>query len=233
MRSLVGRWLPIAVAFTVGLLVLGGYLLPSVLFLASARAQLLGWAVSVSGFALLLGLVNIVRVHGRRIVDQEHGWPHSAVFLLAALVAWIPGVLPISEAKDALFAYVLGPLGSALGALLLFALVLAASRMLRLRQGFEAPVFLVVAGLVLLGSTPLAGSGWFAGFRDWLIRVPATAGMRGLLLGVALGTTIAGLRVILGSERPYADPAANGGRHAPAVIGITADQTGQEGPADG
>jgi hypothetical protein len=35
--------------------------------------------------------------------------------------------------------------------------------------------------------------------------VPATAGARGLLLGVALGAIATGLRVFLGFDRPYGD----------------------------
>jgi hypothetical protein len=209
-----------------GLVVLGGTFMPRVEPLVVARALVLEWGVIVAGFALLLGLVNVVHVHGRRIADQEAGWPYSVVLLLAALLAWVPGVLPIDGLKDALFAYILGPLGAALAALMLFVLVFAAVRILRVRKGIEAPVFLLVAGVVMLGSTPLAGRGWLAGFRDWLMRVPAAAGVRGLLLGVALGTVIAGLRVVLLAERPYAGPIAEGAEAARAGVQHAAQESG-------
>ena len=85
-------------------------------------------------------------------------------------------------------------------------------------------VFLVVVCVVLLGSTPLAGSGWLAGFRDWLIRVPGMAGTRGLVLGAALGAVITGLRVILGAERPHAQipGVEGGGRWRPTIKGLGA-----------
>jgi hypothetical protein len=57
----------------------------------------------------------------------------------------------------------------------------------------------------LLGSTPLTGIGWLASIRDWIVNVPGMAGMRGLLLGVALGTVVAALRVLVTSERPHSD----------------------------
>ena len=41
--------------------------------------------------------------------------------------------------------------------------------------------------------------------KDWVFDVPMLAGMRGILLGVALGTLATGLRVLLGVDRPYAD----------------------------
>ena len=226
MKRFFGMWLPVAGATVAGLLVLGGYFLPSVQFLADARSTVSEWAIVIAAFASLLALLNIIRVHGRRIANVESGWPYSLVLLLAALAAWVPGILPLDFVKDATFEYVLGPLGAGLGALVAFALVLAAVRMLRVRQSAEVPVFLVVVGVVLLGSTPLAGSGLLAGFRDWLIRVPGMAGARGLLLGVALGTLITGLRVILASERPQAEPGAAGrpSRRGPPIEGLTMER---------
>lgn len=226
MRRVLGRWLPIAVATITGILVLGGYFLPGVPFFVGARSTVLDWAIIVAAFALLLGLVNIVRVHGRRIANAERGWPYSLVLLLAVLAAWIPGILPIDDLKDLSFEYVLGPLGAALGGLMAFTLVLAAVRMLRARQTPEVLVFLIVVGIILLGGTPLAGSGLLAGFRDWLIRVPGMAGTRGLLLGVALGTVITGLRVVLASERPHAEPPGGDRkeRQAAAILGLGAER---------
>jgi hypothetical protein len=40
--------------------------------------------------------------------------------------------------------------------------------------------------------------------RAWLLAVPVTAGMRGILLGIALGTIATALRVLLAVDRPYA-----------------------------
>ena len=66
-------------------------------------------------------------------------------------------------------------------------------------------VFLIVAAVALLGSTPIVGMEWLADVRDWIVNVPGMAGARGLLLGVALGTVITGLRVFLTIERPYSE----------------------------
>jgi hypothetical protein len=83
--------------------------------------------------------------------------------------------------------------------------VLAALRLLRARRRLGAVIFLVIVVVILLGSTPLTGLGWLAGVREWIINVPGMAGMRGLLLGVVLGTVITALRVLMGSERPYSE----------------------------
>jgi hypothetical protein len=217
MSNLVRRWIPgLLFATLPGLVVLLGYL-----FSPSPAGSVLGqfvrwrdilieWAVIVAAFAFLLGIFNILRVHGNRIGRRRQGWPYSLVLLLTLVLAWIPPLLPANipardAANRAVFDYVIAPLGAALAALVLFTLVLAAFRLLRVRRSAGAVLFLVVVAAVLLGSAPLTGMEWLADVRDWIVNVPGMAGMRGLLLGVALGTLITALRVLLTSERPHTE----------------------------
>lgn len=217
MSSLVKRWIPVLLFATFpGLVVLLGYLFPDQLVMVYQgrvvqwRDVLIEWAVIVAAFALLLGVFNILRVHGGRVSRRQKGWPFSLVLLLAMLVAWIPPVLPAGTAlkqtlDEVVFDYIISPLGASLGGLVVFALALAAFRLLRVRRSLEAVLFLVVVVLALLGSAPLVGLEWLADVRDWIVNVPGMAGMRGLLLGVALGTVITALRVFLTSERPHSE----------------------------
>ena len=39
--------------------------------------------------------------------------------------------------------------------------------------------------------------------RPFIVSVFSTSGARGILLGVALGTLLTGLRVLIGADRPY------------------------------
>jgi hypothetical protein len=41
------------------------------------------------------------------------------------------------------------------------------------------------------------------GLRSLLVQIPAVAGARGVLLGVALGAIATGLRILMGVDRPY------------------------------
>jgi hypothetical protein len=41
--------------------------------------------------------------------------------------------------------------------------------------------------------------------KDWILGVPVTAGVRGILLGVALGILLTSIRLLSGVERPYSD----------------------------
>lgn len=70
--------------------------------------------------------------------------------------------------------------------------------------------FLLTALLVLLGNVlavltlvPAPIRMLVAQFQRVVQEVIVTAGMRGILLGVALGTITLSLRLLLGMERPY------------------------------
>jgi hypothetical protein len=56
---------------------------------------------------------------------------------------------------------------------------------------------------VLLGWIPLDNTEAFADVRNWLVEVPVSAGTRGILIGVALGTVTVGVRVLVGQDRSF------------------------------
>jgi hypothetical protein len=227
MGGLIKRWIPILVfAVIPGLIVLSGYLLPTNEMLVGLRHYLVECAVIVAAFAFLLGVFNILRVHGSNIRRREHGWPYSILLLLAMLITVLPPILQgiltardviqgqvfdsevremLVQSSEAVFRYLISPLGASVAALLVFTLSLAAFRLLRARRNAGTVLFLAIVVLVLLGSTPLLGLGWLAVIRDWIVNVPAMAGTRGLLLGVAIGSVITGLRVLLTLDRPYTE----------------------------
>lgn len=206
MSRLVKQWFPILIATITGLVVLVGYLIPNPPW-THYRDLMIGGAVIVAAFAFVLGMFNILRVHGGRVVRRRRGWSYSLALLLAALVASIPPLLfgPSSTLTQQMLDYVIGPLGASLAALVVFTLALAAFRLLRVQRNVGAVLFILIAAIVLLSSTPLTGLEWLTDIRDWIVSVPGMAGMRGLLLGVALGTVVTALRVFLGSDRPHSE----------------------------
>lgn len=206
MKQVVGKWIPLVVATAAGVVSLAGYLVPGNP-LAAYRDQLVEWAVVLAAFALIFGTANLLRFHARRVFSSEQGWFYSLVLIISASVAWIPALLrsPGSPMTQAVSDYVIVPLGAALAALLAFTLTWSAMGLLRHRRNASSVLFIVIVTLSLLGSTPLLGIEWLADVHQWLIQVPGMAGFRGLLLGVALGTLITGLRVLLGTERPHSE----------------------------
>jgi hypothetical protein len=203
-------WTAIAVAF--GLIVLQGYFL-DVEALSGLRTMVLQWAVVLAAAALLLGVVNLMAVHFSKVGSQEKGWPYSAVLVGALVITLLVGLFFGEESPLvlAVFQYIQQPVESTLAALLAISLTLGVVRLLSRRRDLRTYVFLVTAFIVLLGTGPwLIGSNGglhqlMGEARAWLSQVWAAGAARGLLLGVALGATATGLRILLAADRPYGD----------------------------
>ncbi len=215
--AILKRTLPAALAIAVGLFVLVALLLP-VPLLSTIGTYFIDCAVIIAAFALFLGLLNVVRVHLRHIRERTKAWPYSVVLLIALFLVLVVGLVtlmpsqadqsqpsgPSHPAMQWIFTNVMAPIQATFGALLAFLTLAAAYRLFRLRNA-ESAVLLVVALLVLAGQASFGLLPVLPQLRDWILDVPALAGMRGILLGVALGTVLTGIRLLLGVERPYSD----------------------------
>jgi hypothetical protein len=205
----VKRIIPIVIAMAVGLFVLLDIFIDNI-YLNAIGQTFVGWAVILAAAALIVGLSNMVGVHFKRIRRRANGWPYSIALVLAMAVVAIPGLIDPAGPRNAivswLFNYVQYPLQAAIFALLAFFIFTAAYRAFRVRHAES--LFFVLAGVfVLLGATPLGDALWsgFSEIRAWILAVPAMAGARGIILGVALATVVAGMRLLLGIDRPYAE----------------------------
>jgi hypothetical protein len=118
------------------------------------------------------------------------------------------------------FRYLQSALGTAISGLIVFFLVFAGFRLLRRTTWrLTSVVFIIVAIVSLIGMAPffnldLADLPIIGQFTlnevrawpwTWLSQVPAVAGARGLLLGIALGAIATGLRVLIAIDRPYGE----------------------------
>ncbi|RLC90652.1 MAG: hypothetical protein DRI37_00810 [Chloroflexi bacterium] len=198
------RTLPTAVAISTGILVLLGSFLP-VSPLREVRLFLIQWAMVLGIFAFILAFLHLLRVHLIRLGRRSKGWSTSLLLVLSAIsvLLLVSTQGPTSQWSQHLMNDFLVPGESALLALTAVTLVLAGMRMLRARRTSGSILFLLIAVLMLVGTVPYVGI--LGEIADWIQGVPALAGMRGLLLGVALGTTMAGLRVVFGATRPHSD----------------------------
>jgi hypothetical protein len=203
--------IPTAVAVGVGLLTLVGYFLYTYVPGFRLHLVLIRWATILAAVAFLIGIVNLLGVHTRRIAARERNWPYSIFLILAALlvmvVAGVEGQGPGGATVNWLFQYVLFPLEAAGASLLIFFLAAAAFRMMRRRPSWSTLLFVLTIVLVLVSTVPLGGEPGriLRIVRSWLVDVIGTAGTRGMLLGVALGTIATGLRVLVGIDRPHSE----------------------------
>ena len=203
-------WAAIAIAF--GLIVLQGYFF-DLDALQGLRTFILQWAVILAAAALMLGVLNLLAVHLSKIGAQEKGWPYSALLIGSLLITLLVGLFFGEESPLllSLFQYVQQPVESSLAGLLAISLTLGAVRLISRRRDLRTYIFLATTFVILLGTGPwLFGSNsdlhqLMVGARNWLSQVWAAGAARGLLLGVALGATATGLRVLLGADRPYGD----------------------------
>lgn len=173
-------------------------------------AVLLQTVVVVLAIAVLVGLLNLLRVHLGRMRRLEKGWFYSLLVLLSfgavlAVRLLDPRTNDGSEQalRPVLFETLQTSIQSALAGLIFFFLVYAAYRLLRERLSGMGLLFTGVLLVALLGALPLEALEPLQELRDWLYEVPATAGARGLLIGVSIATVTASLRVLIGQERAY------------------------------
>lgn len=209
MNLIVKRILPITnaiIAVISGLIVLFGYFFPGLL--GGIQSVLIGWAIIIAAFALLLGIINLVIVHWKKTATEGPNSIYSIVLLISLFITIIVAGFsgPAGSWTLWIFNTFQVPVEVSLLAVLAVVLVYAGARLLSRRPKWYTILFLVTVLLVLAGSAPLFLAGESAplgALRSWLSQVPAVAGARGLLLGVALGTVATGIRILIGIDRPY------------------------------
>jgi hypothetical protein len=194
-------------ALITGVLVLLGYFFPFPA-LVGVRDTLLQWAVILAGFALLVGVLNLLSVHTQRIRRGQPGSAYSLVLLIAFTVTFVVvGVFtPTHPVSIWIFSYIQFPLEASLAAILSVILLFAGVRLLRRRLNIYSVLFLASAVLVLLGTAPILFLGQvdaLSSTRDYLVQVVSVGAARGILIGVALGILATGVRILIGSDRPY------------------------------
>ncbi|MBA3530551.1 MAG: hypothetical protein H0T73_01330 [Ardenticatenales bacterium] len=191
------------IATSVGLLVLMDVLTNIPIF-NGIGSLLVEYGLIVSAFALLLGVLNVLLVHIRKVREQEEGWPYSVVLIGTTIALIIIGVPSGPEGISWAATRILFPLQSAFFSLLAFFLLTVAYRAMRVNS-VESLLLVGSATLVILGATPVGAliSPLLVDIRAMLLAVPATAGTRGLLLGIALGTIVTGVRLVFDGRRYF------------------------------
>lgn len=171
--------------------------------IASAFIRL---AVVTLAFAIVVGIANLVIVNAQRTLHGQtvSAKINSAVVLLMFMLGIIAPVAN-PELGDFLLEDVQTTLESSLAALIFFALVYGAFRMMKHKVTASAILFILTVEIVLIGALPLAAFNPVRQFTDWLFNVPVNAGARGILLGIAIATLITGLRVLIGQDRNYGE----------------------------
>jgi hypothetical protein len=200
-----------AVAVAIGLFILVGYFLRSIfpvfdLFLA----VLLQWAIILAGVATLVGILNLLHVHFKKVQDRKKDAVYSLVTLLAFLATIIAGIfLGSGDPRfEAVVTYIQVPVETSLMALLAITLAYACLHLLSKRSINILSISFIISAFIFL----FLNLGFVTSFMmkfpilgnliSGISQLPV-GGTRGILIGIALGTLTTGLRILLGGDRPY------------------------------
>jgi hypothetical protein len=192
-------------AIASGVIVLLGYFFP-IAQLDQLRLQLIDWAIIIAGMAVLIGIYNLVAVQMEKIRARQKGSIYGALLVLSLIITFGLGLVlgPNDPFMRLAVDAVIVPVEASLMAILAVTLIYASIRLFRHRVDVTTVLFLLTAVLFLLAIMPTP-FGPVPG--DWIITqfggMLSRGGTRGLLLGIALGTLLTGLRVLFGIDRPY------------------------------
>ncbi len=212
---------PVATALAIGfgLVVLIGYFTPAAApgqpepILRILRTWIVDWATILAGFVTLVAVIGLVVTHWNKMQAKRNPDRYSIFMLLGFLAAVILGVIAYGLGRfvtvadfQLLVTSVQAPVEASLMALLAVTLTLAGIRLLRRRRGLLPVIFFFSVLLyLLLNSGLLSGQSGIPYIEPLLavLRLLPVAGGRGILLGIALGSLMAGLRILFGADRPY------------------------------
>lgn len=183
--------------------------------------NMLRWLIIVFTFALILGILSLIKLHIQKVQYRRRDWLYSIVALtglgLSLVTGFMKGPESISEGQPfmTLYNYVQIPMQATMFSLLAFYIASAAFRTFRART-LEATLLLIAAVVVMLGRVSFAAifkdlslgfstwvESWLPGFAEWVLDYPNMAAKRGIMIGIGLGAISTALKIILGIERSW------------------------------
>ena len=203
--SIYKRIIPVVITFVSAVVLFIEYFI--VAPVGSTASYLRYFANVIFAFAIPLGAVTLLLFHSDHIRKRTPGqWYFSVwtvfMFVLFLVIGEVYG--PTSPSYAIIYSNIYTPIVQAMWALSAFFITSASYRAFR-AQNLEAVLLLVSAVLFLLGTSALTINSWdgFGIIKQWILNVPNTAGMRGLVIGLAIGAIVLGVRTLLGRERGY------------------------------
>ncbi len=164
-------------------------------------------ALIIAAFAGVVGSASLFQMHAKKVARKDSYWMYSLILLASMVTMVLSGLFfgtPSSPVYKFLFNNIQSNLHGTFFAMLCFYIGSAAYRAFTIRNR-EAAILMVSGLLVMLGNIPLGAAIWsqFPVIGNWIMNVPNTAAMRGILFGSALGYVSVSLRVMLGLERTH------------------------------
>jgi hypothetical protein len=200
------KQIPLLVSILVGIIVVGEYFL-NLPLLTGISKEIQSWAVLVSAFLIVVGMVNSDQVNARAFRDKRIGVLDILVIMGGLVAMFIVTYFneQFSAAYKFLFDNVYSTLGNAASGILMYSTASATFRGLRAKSS-ESIAFLLAAVIGMLGLAPIGAaiSDKLPALYEWFLEIPNVAGQRGITVSASIGAMAASLRVLLGIERRFA-----------------------------
>ncbi len=209
------REIPVLITGLVGAILVVAYFIPHYPFnrLANWSSD---WFSIVAAFAIWLGALNLFKTSFEKMLSRKGEWGYAIIIVVCFLIVTVigfwegRGFREPGTGSDWIYVNVYTPLSSTMFAILAFFVASASYRAFRARN-FEATLLLLAAFFVMLGRVPIGNvltgfmpEHWqLSDLATWIMNYPNTAGQRAVMIGIALGTVSASLRIILGIERSH------------------------------
>jgi len=200
--------LSVIIASVSGILILLGYFFKD--RSGGLLVLLINWGILLISVAGLIGVGYLLQMHIRRLIQRKKGMFLSILLLLSFLTTLTLGFVFSLESEffRELILNIQVPVEASLLALLAVVLFSSSTRLIKVRGWTPLSIGFLCSALVFLFldlDLLKTGSGTLAAELILLIRRLPLAGARGILLGMALGGLIVGLRVLLGMDRPFGE----------------------------
>jgi len=198
--------LPLLICAIMGITMIIQYFIPHP-YSISLYKTVIGWFIIIITFAMILGVLSLVRVHYQKLARRHKDWPYSLLTLVSLVVTIFVGYAFGIEAGKPfmlIFQYIQVPMESTMFSLLAFFIVSASFRTFRART-FEASLLLIAAVIVMLGRVPIGYLMYnkLPAISGWILDIPNLAAKRGIMIGVGLGSISMALKIMLGIERSW------------------------------
>lgn len=199
------------VGFLTGSIVIASYF-AKWSWLKTASDTVVRWRLVIAAFALALGALNMVRLHGKNIQQRGRNWQYSVVFFAFFLPYVAIGLTRGSNSAQYQYIWksLYQPASATMYSMTLFYLTNAIWRAFRVRN-LQAAILMFTGAAVMLGQIGVGAaiSPLIPKFSSWLLEAVNTAGIRAITIGGSLGIVSLSLRVILGLERSYMSDGGN------------------------
>ncbi len=176
--------------------------------------------IVIAAFALLIGTVNLLSIHGKALWKRRENWYNSLAFFIAFIAIMAAGFARdsydgpvVQQTFNILFNGLFMPMQATMFSLIAFYIVSAAYRAFRIRT-IESGLMMGAAAIIMLALVPVGTyiTAWipedsmFAFLRlerigYWILVLPNMAVQRAIAFGIAVGALATGLRIWLSLER--------------------------------